>query len=83
MEYLRTLFSRRKWEERRENIRRGDVVLVVDTTSPRVEWPLGRVVDLFPDKHGVVRIVNVKTKSGTLKRPITKLCVIVKANEEE
>ena len=83
LEYPRTLFPRRKWEERRENIRCGDVVLVVDTTSPRGEWPLGRVVELFPDKHGVVRIVNVKTKSGTLKRPITKLCVIVKADESD
>ena len=83
LEYPRTLFPRRKWEERRENIRRGDVVLVVDTTSPRGEWLLGRVVELFPDKHGVVRIVNVKTKSGTLKRPITKLCVIVKADESD
>ena len=29
LEYPSTLFSRRKWEERRENIKRGDVVLVV------------------------------------------------------
>ena len=83
LEYPRTLFSKRKWEERLENIRRGDVVLAVDTTSPRGEWPFGRVIDLFPDKHGVVKIENVKAKSGTLKRPITKLCVVVKANEEE
>ena len=55
----------------------------MDTTSPRGKWSLGRVVNLYPDKNGVVRIVDVKTKSGTLKRTITKLCVIVKADEAD
>ena len=40
-------------------------------------------MSLYPDKHGVVRIVDVKTKSDTLKRTIAKLCVIVKADETD
>ena len=80
MEYPRTLFTRRKWQDRRENIKVEDVVLVVDSDTPRGEWPLGRVVHTYPDKDGIVRVVEVRTKSGLIKRPITKLCVIVKAS---
>ena len=80
LEYPRTLFTRRKWQERRENIKVEDVVLIVDSDTPRGEWPLGRVVHTYPDKDGIVRVAEVRTKSGLIKRPITKLCVIVKAS---
>ena len=79
-EYPRTLFTRRKWNERRENIALGDIVLIVDTFLPRGQWPMGRVVKLYPDSCGVVRIVDVKSATGILRRPISKLCVIAKFN---
>ena len=79
MGYLRTLFTRKKWLERRENIKMEDVVLIVDSDTSRGEWPLGRVVNTYPDKEGIVRVADVQTKLGLIKRPITKLCVIVKA----
>ena len=44
---------------------------------------MGRVVKLYPDSVGVVRIVHVKSSTGVLKRPISKLCVIVKADRKE
>ena len=31
--------------------------------------------------NGVVRIVNVKSRSGILRRPVTKLCVIIKSDQ--
>ena len=82
-EYPKTMFPRRKWNERRVNLGLGDIVLLVDSFTPRGQWPLRRVVKLYPDSEEVVRIVDVKTTSGILKRPITKLCVIVKAREKE
>ena len=49
---------------------------------PRHRWPLGRITELFHDKHGVVRSVELKTAGGILKRPIKKLCVIVPAAQK-
>ena len=78
-EHPRTLYPRTKWHKRRENVSLNDIVLVSDHTLPRGVWPLGRVIKLYSDVRGVVRVVNLKTASGILKRPVAKFCVIVKA----
>ena len=44
---------------------------------------MGRVVDTAPDMHGIVRRVSVKTKSTILKRPVTKLCLLLEALSPE
>ena len=38
---------------------------------------MGRVLETYPDKHGKVRTVLLKTSGSTMKRPIAKLCVIL------
>jgi len=50
-----------------------DVVLVYDEHAPRGKWPLGRVVETYPDKQDHVRQVLVRTSTGNVKRPISKL----------
>ena len=40
-------------------------------------WPLGRVIEVFTGKDGIVRVVNVKTKNGIFKRPVHKLAVLL------
>ena len=67
--------SGRKKENK--NLRLGDVVLIVDENSARGDWPLGRVIELCPNKHGLLRSVKVKTKGGCFHKPINKLCPIV------
>ena len=73
-EYLQTLQTRQKWQDVEPNFAVDDLVLVSDENSTRGKWPLGRVVQTFPDKFGHVRQVLVRTQSKTLKRSITKLC---------
>jgi hypothetical protein len=51
------------------------VVLIEDNLSP-LQWRLGRVVHVHPGSDGVVRVVSVKTVSGTYKRAVKKLCII-------
>ena len=76
-EYLPSLQKRMKWSEFRRNVAAGDLVLVVDDSSPKCSWPLGRVLTVYPNKDdGLVRFAQVKTKSGTFLRLITKLCVL-------
>ena len=72
-EYLSTLQIRSKWQNERDNFKMNDIVLVHDENAPREMWPLGKIVEMFPDCHARVRQVLVRTQFSTLRRPITKL----------
>lgn len=80
-EYLTQLQERQRWSIIGRNLHVGDVVLIVDETSPRSSWPLGKVVETFPDRKGLVRQVKVRTKTSELCRPITKLCLLLESEE--
>jgi len=45
--------------------------------------PLGRVLEAYPNEHGVVRSVLVRLKGREIKRPIHKLCLIQPCDENE
>jgi hypothetical protein len=53
----------------------GDVVKICEEGVRRGDWPIGRVVDLFPGQDGVVRVAKVPTFHGYLVRPVAKLVV--------
>lgn len=80
-EYLPLLQKRQKWNISRRNFAPNDVVLVVDTTTPRCSWPLARIIDVCPDVEGQVRKVKLRTKSAVLERPIDKCILLEGVNE--
>ena len=82
-EYLRTILQRQKWHRLQRTFATDYIVLVVDNSSPRSQWPLGRVLEAYPDEHGVVRSVLVRLKGREIKRPIHKLCLIQPSDENE
>lgn len=57
------------------------MVIVVDDSAPRNSWVTGRVVEAISDGKGLVRQIRVKTKTGCLDRPITKVCLLQEAEE--
>lgn len=73
--------QRQKWTNTKRNFKENDIVVIVDPTSPRSSWPLGRVVKPLPGPKGLVRSVMVKTKANTIQRPIDKLCLLLEAEE--
>lgn len=75
-EYLPILQERSKWVRPKRNFEPGDVVLVVDSSSPRNSWIMGRVIETLPDSSGAVRRVKLQTKTKILERPVNKLCLI-------
>ncbi len=75
-EYLPQLQQRTSRIKETENLKTGDVVLVIDQNTPRNEWLLGRVIRPISSKDGLVRSVEIKTKDTTLIRPITKICLV-------
>ena len=76
VKYIPALQQRHKWVREKSSLAIGDLVLVVDDNSPRGRWLLGRVCKTFPGHDNRVRVVEVKTKNGTLVRPISKLCLL-------
>lgn len=63
--------NKRTSETRRISI--GDIVLIGNDCTKRLDWPLGRVIETFPGKDGVIRVVRLITASGQLVRPIQRL----------
>lgn len=39
----------------------------------RLNWPLGRIIEIFPGRDGKVRVVKLKTATGYLTRPVQRL----------
>lgn len=78
-EYLPLLQERQRWSKERRSLVPGDIVLIADATAPRGSWLLGRVLETYPDRRGLVRSARVKTKKSTLDRPVTKLCLLQEA----
>jgi len=78
-EYLSSLQERQKWTKPRRNFAVGDLVLIADEGVHRGQWPLGRVVEVYPGRDGFTRSVKVATKAAVLTRPITKLCFLEQA----
>ncbi|XP_054715530.1 uncharacterized protein LOC129225009 [Uloborus diversus] len=72
-EYLTQLQQRSKWKSSNPNIKTGQLVLLKEDLKHPMKWSLGRVMETFPGDDGAVRVVQVKTTSGTFKRPITKI----------
>lgn len=82
-EYLPLLQERQKWLKPRRNFMTGDVVLLVDSSSPRNSWVMGMIVETLPDSSGTVRRVKLKTRTSTLERPVNKLCLLKEATLED
>lgn len=78
-EYLPLLQERQKWTKPRRSFVVGDIVVVIDHAAPRGSWILGKVTKTYPDKHGLVRAVLLKTKNGQMERPISKIFLLQEA----
>ena len=81
-EYLPLLQQRQKWTHPEHNLSINDVVLVVDNNLPRNVWLMGRVVEVFPDKSGFVRTARVRTKNSIITRPIVKLVLLTREDQQ-
>ena len=65
-----------KWQHPSCNLQIGDVLLQKDPLI-QTKWPLGRIVNTYPGKDGLVRVVMVKTNRGVYKRPVAKIALLL------
>ena len=75
-EYLPSLTRRTKWFEPVPPITAGDVVIIIDETQPRGNWPKGRILETIISKDGQTRKAIVQTSTGIYERPTVKLAVL-------
>lgn len=68
-----------KWTRPRRGFVAWDIVFVLDPTAPSGSWIIGRVTKTYPYKKGLVRAVQLKTKTGQLERPISKIFLLHEA----
>ena len=69
-----SLSPRQKWYEIRNNLKVGDVVLVLRSDSPRAHWPLARILEVYKGKDGNIRSAKIQVSDKSYVRPIVKLC---------
>ncbi|XP_028157383.1 uncharacterized protein LOC114350685 [Ostrinia furnacalis] len=72
-EYLPDLLPRGLSSNQHRNLNIGDLVFIADGNLPRSVWPRGRVEKVFPGKDGIVRVADVRTSAGVLRRPARKI----------
>ncbi|CAG7826192.1 unnamed protein product, partial [Allacma fusca] len=75
-EYLTRLQHRPKWATAEANMQIGDLVLVKEEMRTPLQWKMGRIIDVHPGGDGLVRVATIRMADGSLKRPITKLCLL-------
>ena len=73
-EWVPNLNSRKKWFKTQRSPQVGDFVLLISPDAPRGQWPLARVIEVYPGEDGRVRVAKVQVGRNTLTRSISKLC---------
>lgn len=74
--YLNELQQRGKWRFEKNNVNIGDLVILVEDNLPTYKWPLGRIIEVYYGDDKKIRVVKIKTQSGTFKRAISKICLL-------
>ena len=72
-DYIRNLPPTVVKFQKRGQLKRGSVVLIHEENLPRLRWPVGVVVKVYPGRDGLVRAVHVKTKTGVYTRSVQRL----------
>lgn len=76
-EYINELQIRTKWRQKFQDILKvGMLVVIQEDNQPTFKWQIGRIMELHPGTDGITRVVSIKTTSGIIKRPVTKVCAL-------
>ena len=68
-EYLQQLQRSSKWHKQSPNLKEGDLVMMTDGKVFQAQWTMGKIVATYPGKDGVVRAVDVMTKTIIYPQP--------------
>ena len=72
-DYLSLLHSRSKWKYTKENLKKDDLVILVDETTARHHWKMGRIEKTFQTGPHVRRVEVKKGDGKIVLRDRTKI----------
>ena len=70
----------RKWQKSGRNVAVDDIVMSLTATTPRGTWPLGRIVQVYPGKDQLVRVVDTLIDGKVHRRAVHQLVPLVEAS---
>ena len=73
--------ERQKWTSSTDNLRVGDLVLLMDKGAARGNWAKGIVQEAERGGDGRVREAVVRTTKGLLRRDVRQLCMLEASDE--
>ncbi len=79
--YLQTLQQRKKWQSRKANLNKGDLVLLKEENCGHRVWPLARVHEVHPGAGGLVSVATVFCNGKTYKRTVGKLVPVLRVSD--
>ena len=75
-DYINSLQTRSKWTENKANVKAGSLVLIHEDNVSPMHWVMGRITSAIPGKDQQIRVVDVKTSKGVIRRPIHKIALL-------
>ncbi|GFU27230.1 integrase catalytic domain-containing protein [Trichonephila clavipes] len=74
--YLSELQQRNKWQFKKQNVKVGDLVVLIEDNIPTFKSPLGRITEIYSGSDTLIRVVKVNTQFGEYKRAISRVCLL-------
>lgn len=76
-EYIHSLQERHKWKiNKGQQLRVGQLVLLKQQGLAPLHWLIGRIEQVHADSDGNARSATIKTPSGSLVRPLSKIAIL-------
>lgn len=82
-EHIATHRQRQKNRVICNNVHPGLKVLLHVDNTPSLHWPVGKIVQVYPGRDNLIRVVDVQTADGIYKRAISKIAVLPTQDEDE
>ena len=79
--YLNQMQQRNKWMFEKNNVKIGDLVLLIEENLPPYKWALGKIMKVYFGDDQKIRVVDVKTQHNICKRAISKICALPMPDE--
>ncbi len=79
--YLQSIRYRTKWINKHDNIRKNDVVFVKDEILKYRDWPLARIVEVYPGDDGNIRTVDLRCHGKVYRCSIHRIIPFINHDE--
>ncbi|XP_050359301.1 uncharacterized protein LOC126779429 [Nymphalis io] len=81
-EYISELQIRTKWRSCKGSLKLNSLVLLKEDNLPPLKWGMGRIVAVHPGPDGIIRVADVKTSNGVVRRSFSKICPLPHLSED-